>query len=91
MKYKWFALALSAQLVAAPAQASQEENRLMAVFFGRFASYIELPERASKHFVITVIDENPFGSSIFQFRYEPEGTGIQVTSNTGLIGLKGEV
>ncbi|MEI8155821.1 MAG: YfiR family protein [Burkholderiales bacterium] len=64
MTHKWFALAvvLVAQLVASPAQASQEENRLMAVFLGRFASYIELPDRASKHFVITLIDENPFGS-----------------------------
>ena len=64
MIHKWFVLvlALFGQLVAIPAHASQEENRLMAVFFGRFASYIELPDRASKHFVITVIDENPFGS-----------------------------
>ena len=64
MTHKWFALAvvLVAQLVASPAQASQEENRLLAVFLGRFASYIELPDRASKHFVITLIDENPFGS-----------------------------
>jgi hypothetical protein len=64
MTYKWVLLvvALLAQLVAATAQASQEENRLMAVFLGRFASYIELPDRASKLFVITVIDENPFGS-----------------------------
>jgi len=35
--------------------------------------------------------ELPLCSSIFQFRYEPEGTGIQVTSTSGLIGLKGEV
>lgn len=64
MTSKWcvLVLALMAQLLAFPAQASQEENRLMAVFFGRFASYIELPDRSSKHFVITVIDENPFGN-----------------------------
>ncbi len=64
MTSKWYVLvlALMAQLLAVPAQASQEENRLMAVFFGRFASYIELPDRSSKHFVITVIDENPFGN-----------------------------
>lgn len=35
---------------------------MLAVFFGRFASYIELPQRAAEQFVITVIDENPFGS-----------------------------
>lgn len=29
--------------------------------------------------------------SIFQFRYEPEGAGVQVTSASGLIGLKKEV
>jgi replication fork clamp-binding protein CrfC len=27
--------------------------------------------------------------SIFQFRYEPEGAGVSVTSTSGLIGLKG--
>lgn len=64
MKSKGFLLALllMAQLFAGPAGASQEENKLMAVFFGRFASYIELPDRSAKHFVITLIDENPFGS-----------------------------
>jgi hypothetical protein len=64
MKHKWavFVFALMAQLLAVCAHASQEENRLMAVFLGRFASYIELPDRSSKQFVITVIDENPFGS-----------------------------
>lgn len=42
--------------------ANQEENRLMAVFLGRFASYIEMPDRGAKNFTITVIDENPFGT-----------------------------
>jgi len=55
-------LLLAAQLCSGVAMASQEENKLMAVFLGRFASYIELPDRGSKHFVITLIDENPFGS-----------------------------
>jgi hypothetical protein len=30
-------------------------------------------------------------SSIFQFRYEPEGTGVRIVSAGRLIGLKGEV
>ena len=57
-----YMLMLMAQLYCGAAGASQEENRLMAVFLGRFASYIELPDRGSKHFIITVIDENPFGN-----------------------------
>jgi len=57
-----WALLLMAQLFSGAVFASQEENKLMAVFLGRFASYIELPDRGSKHFIITLIDENPFGS-----------------------------
>lgn len=53
---------LAAQLLAVPAFASEEENKLIAVFFGRFSSYIELPDRSAKQFVITLIDENPFGN-----------------------------
>lgn len=62
MKYKiaWLAF-LAAQLLAAPAFASDEDNKLLAVFFGRFSNYIELPDRGAKQFVITLIDENPFG------------------------------
>jgi len=55
-------LALAGLLFAAPSVASQEENKLLAVFFGRFANYIELPDRAASQFVITLVDENPFGS-----------------------------
>jgi hypothetical protein len=35
--------------------------------------------------------ERHYAESIFQFRYEPEGAGFQVTCASGLIGLKGEV
>jgi len=42
-------LLLVAQFWSGVANASQEENKLMAVFLGRFASYIELPDRGSKH------------------------------------------
>lgn len=55
-------LALAGLMFAAPGLASQEENKLLAVFFGRFANYIELPDRAASQFVITLVDENPFGS-----------------------------
>lgn len=58
----WLLLLFAAQLLCGSASASQEENKLMAVFLGRFASYIELPDRGAKQFVITLIDENPFGS-----------------------------
>jgi len=44
------------------AWASDVERRLEAVFLGRFASYIEWPEQPRSRFVITLIDENPFGS-----------------------------
>jgi hypothetical protein len=57
-----FALLAIGQLCSAHAWASQEENKLLAVFLGRFASYIEFPERTAGQFVITVIDENPFGN-----------------------------
>jgi len=53
---------LIGQLLSAPVFASQEENKLLAVFLGRFASYIDVPDRTTAQFVITVIDENPFGS-----------------------------
>ena len=56
------ALVLLGQWAALPAWASQEENKLLAVFLGRFASYIEVQDRTSGQFVITVIDENPFGT-----------------------------
>jgi hypothetical protein len=58
----WLALMLAGQLLSAPVWASQEENKLLAVFFGRFASYIDLPNRSAAQYVITLIDENPFGS-----------------------------
>lgn len=53
--------ALAAALCA-PAQAGEDEKKLMAVFFGRFSSYVELPGQFADRFVITLIDENPFGS-----------------------------
>jgi hypothetical protein len=56
------ALLLMGELCSASAWASQEENKLLAVFLGRFASYIEVPGRTTEQFIITVIDENPFGS-----------------------------
>jgi hypothetical protein len=64
MKNKLVLLALLAlgQLWPSVALASQEENKLLAVFLGRFASYIEFPENKAGQFVITVIDENPFGN-----------------------------
>jgi hypothetical protein len=57
----WLAL-LAAQMLATPAFASEEENKLLAVFFGRFSTYIDLPDRSAKQFIITLIDENPFGN-----------------------------
>ncbi len=48
-------------LSAAPLHAGDLERRLEAVFLGRFASFIELPDRSREHFVITLIDDNPFG------------------------------
>ncbi|MCF8167670.1 MAG: YfiR family protein [Rhodoferax sp.] len=64
MKYKWWMLTFLCMVLSTfgTAHASQEENKLIAVFLGRFANYIELPDRASKQFVITLVDENPFGS-----------------------------
>lgn len=41
--------------------ARDEERKLEAVFIGRFASYIEWPARPRDKFVITLLDDNPFG------------------------------
>lgn len=57
-------LLLMGPLLCPPASAGQEEIKLLAVFFGRFASYIELPERTAGSYVITLLDDNPFGSML---------------------------
>ncbi|MCX8027244.1 MAG: YfiR family protein [Thermodesulfovibrionales bacterium] len=45
-----------------------DELRLEAVFLGRFASFVEIPNSASKtQFIITLIDKNPYGSFIYDF------------------------
>jgi hypothetical protein len=62
---KWVALlaaVLAGQLFSLSAFAGDEENKLMAVFFGRLSSHIEFPDRTGRTFVITLIDENPFGN-----------------------------
>ncbi|WP_306607864.1 YfiR family protein [Azonexus sp.] len=43
--------------------AGDEERKLEAVFIGRFASYIDWPDkdRERERFVITLLDDNPFG------------------------------
>jgi hypothetical protein len=43
------------------AWASDVERKLEAVFIGRFASYIEWPAKPRENFVITLLDDNPFG------------------------------
>lgn len=56
----WMACLLS--LLNAPAAlAGDEERKLEAVFIGRFASYVEWPDRPRERFVITLLDDNPFG------------------------------
>ena len=44
------------------AWAGDEERKLEAVFLGRFANYIEWPANTRATVVITLIDENPFGT-----------------------------
>lgn len=44
------------------AWAGDEERKLEAVFLGRFANYIEWPVNNRATVVITLIDENPFGT-----------------------------
>jgi hypothetical protein len=57
------ALAAVSLLAAATAvRAGDEERKLEAVFLGRFASYIAWPAGSRERVVITLIDENPFGS-----------------------------
>lgn len=57
-------LLLMGPLFCPLAHAGQEEIKLLAVFFGRFASYIDLPERTAGSYVITLLDDNPFGSML---------------------------
>lgn len=68
MKLRWVAALLL--LVQAPFALAlfvgDEERKLEAVFLGRFANYIEWPETSREKFVITLIDENPFGSLLDQ-------------------------
>lgn len=51
-------------LSAAHLHADDMERRLEAVFLGRFASFIELPDSSRDRFIITLIDDNPFGSML---------------------------
>ncbi|MCU7837160.1 MAG: YfiR family protein [gamma proteobacterium symbiont of Taylorina sp.] len=44
-----------------PTFAANEELALQAVFLGRFAKFIDWPNNDKDKFVITLIDENPFG------------------------------
>lgn len=39
---------------------ANEERDLQAVFLGRFAKFVEWPEKNREKFIITLIDENPF-------------------------------
>lgn len=41
---------------------SDEERKLEAAFLGRFASYIDWEAKSKEFFIITLIDENPFGT-----------------------------
>ncbi len=47
-----------------PVFAFDEELSLQAVFLGRFAQFIEWPEQQKEHFIITLIDENPFANML---------------------------
>lgn len=44
--------------------AADMESQLMAVFLGRFASYVEWPANEHEEFIITVIGENPFNGTL---------------------------
>lgn len=55
----WMAALLLIQ--ASVVCAGDEERKLEAVFIGRFASYIEWPAKPRDKFVITLLDDNPFG------------------------------
>lgn len=62
MKIFWWLAALLALLQAPGVLAGDEERKLEAVFIGRFASYIEWPVKGHEKFVITLLDDNPFGT-----------------------------
>jgi hypothetical protein len=58
--------------------ASDVERRLEAVFLGRFASYIEWPATSRNRFVITLIDENPFGAMLEAIYKDKQIHGKQI-------------
>lgn len=69
MRMLLWVVGLLSVLQSALVYAGDEERKLEAVFIGRFASYIEWPEkdkdkdkeRGRERFVITLLDDNPFG------------------------------
>ena len=62
MRMVLWVLGLLCCMQAPWAWAGDEERKLEAVFIGRFASYIEWPAKPRDRFVITLLDDNPFGS-----------------------------
>lgn len=62
-KVKNILISLSICLILTPLYtvfAANEERDLQAVFLGRFAKFIEWPDKSREKFIITLIDENPF-------------------------------
>ncbi|WP_277057763.1 YfiR family protein [Trichlorobacter lovleyi] len=83
MRRLFFALLLV--LISPPhLHASDMERRLEAVFLGRFANYIELPDRSRSRFVITLIDDNPFGGMLDQIYKDKtiHGKPIEIRTTT---------
>lgn len=58
--------------LAPQSYANDVETELTAVFIGRFASYVEWPASEHRHFVITVLGENLFGSKLDQLYHNKQ-------------------
>ncbi|MCX7897621.1 MAG: YfiR family protein [Rhodocyclaceae bacterium] len=69
--------ALSWFFLASPL-ASEEEKKLQAVFIGRFASYVEWPDGRRERFVITLLDDNPFGNLLGELYHDKRINGKPV-------------
>ena len=61
MRFTFWMAALLTLLQAPLVLAGDEERKLEAVFIGRFAGFIDWPLKQREKFVITLLDDNPFG------------------------------
>lgn len=73
-----------------PIWASNQERDLQAVFLGRFAQFIQWPDKNNENFIITLIDENPFDNLLDDLYKDKSihGKPIQIRYVTQIADIK---